>query len=99
MEKRLREGKTIDSGMEKVIAGEKEKWRRILRVVFDAIMFCAQNNLALRGSSDRIGTPQCGIFLNTIELISHYQDEIYKHISNILSEEKCGITYLSATII
>ena len=28
----------------------------------DALLFCAKNNPALRGSNDVIGEPKCGIF-------------------------------------
>ncbi|XP_018368317.1 PREDICTED: uncharacterized protein LOC108764528 [Trachymyrmex cornetzi] len=35
---------------------EKEKWRHILKVHID-VMFCAENNLASRGSHEKIGEP------------------------------------------
>jgi len=51
---------------------EKEKWRYILKIIVDIIMFCGRNNLALRGHSEKILDSKKGIFLHLIELISHY---------------------------
>ncbi|XP_065642868.1 uncharacterized protein LOC136074473 [Hydra vulgaris] len=48
LEKNLKEGKTLDSDLQRVISGEMKKWRDILKVIVDAILFCAKNNLALR---------------------------------------------------
>ncbi|KAL4083799.1 hypothetical protein QTP88_029117 [Uroleucon formosanum] len=62
LEKRLRDCKTIDYALQNSIKNEKEKWFCILKVIVDGILFCAKNNLALRGSSDKIGEANCGIF-------------------------------------
>lgn len=97
LEKRLKEGNTIDDEFQKAITMEKEKWRNILKVVFDTIMFCAKNNLALRGSSDTIGTPKSGIFLSTIELISHYHPQLAEHIATVKAA-KNSTSYFSPTI-
>jgi hypothetical protein len=79
-EKRLKTGQCIDDKLQDAINCEKEKWRGILKVIIDAILFCAKNNTALRGSSDDFDSRNCGIFLNTIELISHYYPLIAEHI-------------------
>ena len=71
LEKKLKEGKTLDSDLQRVISGEMKKWRDILKVIVDAILFCAKNNLALRGTTEDIGQQNSGIFLSLIELISH----------------------------
>lgn len=60
-------------------------------------MFCAKNNLALRGKSGLIGENNCGIFLNTIELISHYHSLLAEHILTIKSK-KGSISYFSPKI-
>lgn len=61
-EKRLKDGKTIDNFIQKAVNIEKEKWRNILKIIIDVILFCAKNNLALRGTSDKIGDANSGIF-------------------------------------
>ncbi len=66
----------MDNSLQLAIQGEKEKWRSILKVILDAILFCAKNNLALRGKTENIGESGSGIFLSTIELISHYHTQL-----------------------
>jgi len=72
LEKRLLDDKTIDCEVQKMFKNEKEKWRNILKIIVDIIMFCSRNNLALRGHSEKILDSKKGIFLDLIELISHY---------------------------
>lgn len=40
--------------MECIILTEKEKWRYFLKVILDVKLFCANNNLALRGKVEQI---------------------------------------------
>jgi hypothetical protein len=81
LENRIKKGKTIDDDFQKMITAEKQKWRDILNVIIDVILYCARNNLVLRGKSGIIVENNCGIFLNTIELISHYHPLLVEHIS------------------
>jgi hypothetical protein len=71
-EQRLKKGGCIDDGFRRAIAKEREKRGHILRVIIDEILFCAKNNLAVRGTNEVIGKRDCGNFLSTIELISRY---------------------------
>ncbi|XP_065650964.1 zinc finger MYM-type protein 5-like [Hydra vulgaris] len=66
METNIRSGNTLDDYLINSINEEKMVWREILKIVVDAILFCAKNNIALRGSNEKIGDPNCGIFLNLI---------------------------------
>jgi len=86
-EKRLKDGKTIDNFIQKAVNIEKEKWCNILKIIIDVILFCAKNNHVLRGTSDKIEDANSGIFLNTVELISHYNDRLSEHIENIKSKK------------
>lgn len=56
LEKRIKGGSFIDNSLQKAIQSEKEKWRSILRVVLDVILFCAKNNLPLKGTNETIGS-------------------------------------------
>lgn len=82
-EKRLKDGKTIDNNLQEVIQNEKRKWRNILKTISNVILFCAKNNLPLRGSSDKVGDDNCGIFLGLIELISQYDPLLAEHVNNV----------------
>ncbi|XP_033229674.1 uncharacterized protein LOC117181221 [Belonocnema kinseyi] len=74
---------------------DKKKWREILKVIIDAILFCASNNLALRGSVEQIGNPQADIFLNLIEFASHYNPTLKVSIEN---HKKGSVSYFSPKI-
>ncbi|KAF0749313.1 zinc finger MYM-type protein 1-like [Aphis craccivora] len=65
---------------ELIIQNEKRKWRNILKTVSYVILFCAKNNLPLRGSSEKEGDDNCGIFLGLIELISQYDPLLAEHL-------------------
>ena len=87
----------MDSDLQRVINGEMKKWRDILKVIVDAILFCAKNNLALRGSTEVIGEQNSGIFLNLIELISHYYPLVAEHVASVKAK-KTTTSYFSPRI-
>lgn len=66
----------------------------ILKVYLDVILFCAKNDLPLRGSSDDVlgSDKNCGMFLNLIELISRYNPRLRAHLTN---HRKRAVSYLS----
>ena len=82
-ENNLKEGKTMDSDLQRVISAEMKKWREILKGIVDAILFCAKDNLALRGTTEIIGQQSSAIFLNLFELISHYYPLVAAHIASV----------------
>lgn len=94
-ESKIKKGGFIDDQLQEEILKEKEKWRHILKVILDAILHCVKNNDALRGTCEKIGHPECGKFLNTIELISHYDPIIAQHIE---SHKKNQVNYFSPII-
>lgn len=73
LEKNLNTGNTLDDYFINSINNEKTKWREVLKVIVDCILFCAKNNIGLRGTNEKIGESDCGIFLNLIALTSHYK--------------------------
>ncbi|XP_016661805.1 uncharacterized protein LOC103310064 [Acyrthosiphon pisum] len=97
LEKRIHMGVTIDCEFEKTIEKEKEKWRNILRIIIDVILFCSKNNLALRGTTEKIGDLNSGIFLQLIELISHYSPILAQHVHEVKQSNFCT-SYFSPTI-
>lgn len=81
--------------MQKAINIEKQNWREIKKIILDAILFCAKNNISFRGTTAIIGDQQSGIFLNLLKLISKYNPVLKKHIE---IHEKGTIQYLSPSI-
>ncbi|XP_065650354.1 zinc finger MYM-type protein 5-like [Hydra vulgaris] len=94
LEKNLKEGKTLNSDLLRVISGEMKKRRDILKMIVDAILFCAKSNLSLRGTTEDIGQQNSGIFLSLIELISHYYPLVAKHITSVKAKKPQHPTFL-----
>ncbi|XP_050063090.1 zinc finger MYM-type protein 1-like [Aphis gossypii] len=95
LESRLKNSQSIDKSLQNAIFLEKERWRHILRAILNAIIFCAKNNLALRGSTSEIGVQGSGVFLDIVELLSKYDKTLDELISN---HTKRSVNYLSPTI-
>ncbi|XP_065654764.1 uncharacterized protein LOC136081380 [Hydra vulgaris] len=97
LEKNLKEGKTQGSDLQGIVSGKMKKWRDILKVIVDAILFCTKNNLALRGTREDIGQQNRGIFLSLIDLISHYYPLVAEHIASVKAK-KTTTSYFSPRI-
>ncbi|KAL4098032.1 hypothetical protein QTP88_022704 [Uroleucon formosanum] len=82
LEARLKNSQSIDKSLQNAIFLEKERWRHILRAILNSILFCAKNNLALRGSTSEIGVQGSGVFLDIVELLSKYDKTLEELISN-----------------
>jgi len=55
LEAGLKNSQSIDKSLQNAIFLEKERWGHIIQVILNSILFCAKNNLALRGSTSEIG--------------------------------------------
>ena len=97
LEVRLRQNSSLDADFQRSINAETEKWRNLLKVVVGVVLYCAKNNLPLRGSSDSIADHNCGVFLSTLELISHYHPQLKTHIEYVNSR-KNATSYFSPLI-
>ncbi|XP_065681468.1 uncharacterized protein LOC136095143 [Hydra vulgaris] len=105
--KKIEEGKTMDSDLQRVIHAEMKKWRDTFtflfkereseKVIADVILFCARNNLVLRCITEVIGQQNSGIFLNLIELISNYYPLVAEHIASFKAK-KTITSYFSPRI-
>lgn len=94
-EKGQRNGGLIDNSIQTALKYEVNKWKHILKTVLKCIIFCAENNLSLRGHSGDINKEDCGIFLNLIKFVSQYDDGIKNAID---SHVKNHVNYLSPKI-
>lgn len=94
-EARLKNSQCIDNELQKSILLEKERWRHILRAILDSIMFCAKNNLALRGSDTKIDSKGTGVFLDLIKLLGKYDKTLEDFIEG---HKKGSVNYLSPEI-
>ena len=51
------------------------------------ILYLAENNMALRGSSDKLYTPNNGKYFGLIQLIAKFDPILQEHINRILRKE------------
>jgi len=86
---------SLDTELKAEYEREASIWRKVLRSIVHVILYLAQNNLTFRGTSDVIGTPNCGNFLSLVKLFSHYHAPLALHIERM---EKRKVSYMSPRI-
>jgi len=68
--------------------------------IIDVVSFLGERGLAFRGSSQRIGDRRNGNFLGLIELLSHYDEVLREHVTQVAESQKKGerpqVHYLSS---
>ncbi|VEN56975.1 unnamed protein product [Callosobruchus maculatus] len=92
----------IDQDIERAIHTEKEKWRQILRIVMDAVLYLSTNCLSFRGSNEtpsdlitQCPQPSQGNFLNLIALLAKHNSTLKFQLEHL---KKGQVSYLSKTI-
>ncbi|XP_060968097.1 uncharacterized protein LOC133035806 [Cannabis sativa] len=83
LESRLLMNKTIDKHAQERINKEKEHWRNVLKRIISLIKCLAKNNLAFRGSHEKIYQENNGNFLSFIEMITEFDPIMKEHIRRI----------------
>ncbi|KAK4887409.1 hypothetical protein RN001_003680 [Aquatica leii] len=95
VEQKIKSKTTIDASLQKAIDQETNKWRHILKVCTSILLFCAENNLPLRGSHEHIGESGSGVFLSAVDMISKFDPELRAHIESL---NKGNISYFTPYI-
>jgi len=83
LETAIKEKKGVDDAIQRKIDAETAKWREILKCILDVILFLAERNLPLRGSSSRIGDEDNGLFLGMLELLSKHNKMLEVHLAHV----------------
>jgi len=83
LERRMNSGKLIDSQLNSANQSEAEKLRGILQRIIDVVLFLATRGLAFTGTTHRIGDPNNGNFLGTIELLAKWDPFLHEHVSSV----------------
>ena len=86
-EKRLKNKTAIDNKNQLLISKEVDHWSKVLERLMNIILYLAENNMALRGSSDKLYTPNNGKYLGLIQLIAKFDPILQEHINRILRKE------------
>ncbi|XP_065667580.1 uncharacterized protein LOC136087888 [Hydra vulgaris] len=100
LERRFLSGKGIETYLESSIKLQSTKWSNILKRILDVILFLGEGGLAFWGSSQRIGNVDNGNCLGLIELLSHWDPILKKHVLSVEESQQKGkrlqVHYLSA---
>lgn len=76
---RLNKNEIIDSEIQNVINRETKYWQAVIERIFYVIQFLGEQNLAFRGSSNKLFEKNNGNFLKCIEMISKFDPIMSEH--------------------
>ncbi|XP_025832224.1 zinc finger MYM-type protein 1-like isoform X2 [Agrilus planipennis] len=93
-ELRLKIGKTIDCQEQHLIRKETTRWNNVLSRLMHITLYLAENNMAFRGTSDKLYTPNNGKFLGLVQLLAKFDLVMQEHLrlamKGDVSDHYCG---------
>ena len=91
---RMQTGKTIDKEEQKLIEKESARWQSVLERLISITLYLGINNMAFRGSSDKLYKPNNGKFLGLVQLLAKFDPVMSNHVTLALngdiSDHYCG---------
>ncbi|KAL5128595.1 Zinc finger MYM-type protein 1 [Glycine soja] len=87
LEKRLTTKQTIDKHIQEQINKEKEHWEKVLLRIIAIVKYLSKNNLAFRGTNEKIYEKGNGNFLSLIEMLAEFDPIMQEHVRCIKSNE------------
>lgn len=86
-EKCLRTNSGIDAELQIHINKESAHWKAVLERLIAIVMYLSKNNLAFRGTSDRLDSPNNGNFLGLVEILGKFDPVMSEHLRRVRSKE------------
>ncbi|XP_042396901.1 zinc finger MYM-type protein 1-like [Zingiber officinale] len=77
---RLMKGTTIDHAIQDQIKKAKEHWRKVLHRLISLVKFLAKQNIAFRGSNEKLYDDNNGNFMVVVEMIAEWDSVMREHI-------------------
>ncbi|KAL5191809.1 Zinc finger MYM-type protein 1 [Glycine soja] len=87
LEKRLTTKQTIDKHIQEQINKEKEHWEKVLLRIIAIVKYLSKNNLAFRGTNEKIYEKGNDNFLCLIEMLAEFDPIMQEHVRRIKSNE------------
>lgn len=85
----------IDEKLTKQLDDEIEYWRNVLKRVVAVVKALATRGLAFRGTDERIGSPNNGNFMMSLELIAQFDPFLAEHLKKHGNPGKGNTSYIS----
>nr|KYP61997.1 Zinc finger MYM-type protein 5 [Cajanus cajan] len=83
LEARLRKKNTIDKEIQEEINKEKEHWEKVLVRIIAIVKHLSKNNLAFRGTNEKIYQKGNENFLSLIEMLAEFDPVMQEHVKRI----------------
>ncbi|XP_073138965.1 uncharacterized protein [Henckelia pumila] len=93
----LQKNQTIDAKAQVHLNKEKEHWKLVLHRIISIVQTLAKNNLAFRGSCEKLYVENNGLFLLMVEMIAEFDPIMKEHLRRIKDHETYT-TYLGKKI-
>ncbi|XP_022552196.1 zinc finger MYM-type protein 1-like [Brassica napus] len=87
LEERLQKNQTIDKHIQEELNKEKKHWRDVLLRIIALVKGLAKQNVAFRGSSDKIYVDGNGNFLGMVEVFADFDPVMKEHVRRIEKHE------------
>uniref|UniRef100_A0A8C5PM21 TTF-type domain-containing protein n=1 Tax=Leptobrachium leishanense TaxID=445787 RepID=A0A8C5PM21_9ANUR len=97
LRQRLQLKTTIDAEHLKKIESNTNHWENVLKRLIAIVRVLATQNLALRGTSDKLFVPNNGNFLKIVELMAEFEPVLMEHLRRVTSKET-HVHYLGKTV-
>lgn len=93
-EMRLKIGAPIDKEEQKLLSKEKLRSNNVLIRLIHITQYLAEHNMAFRGTSDKLYTPNNGNFLGLVQLLAKFDPIMEEHVKMAMkgdiSDHYCG---------